>query len=53
VTGLLYDRLGHYNAGFWLALAMCFVSAAAVWLAAPRKVRLVARQARKAGATPQ
>jgi hypothetical protein len=27
---------------------MCFVSAAAIWLAAPRKVRLVAGQAGKA-----
>jgi MFS family permease len=53
VTGVLYDRLGHYNAGFWLALALCFVSAAAIWLAAPRKVRLVAGRARKTGAGPQ
>jgi MFS family permease len=53
VTGMLYDRLGHYNAGFWLAFALCFVSAAAIWLAAPRKVRLVAGQARKAGAVPR
>jgi hypothetical protein len=29
---------------------MCFISAAAIWLAAPRKVRLVAGQTRKAGA---
>ena len=47
VTGVLYDRLGHYTAGFWLALAMCFVSAAAIWLAGPRKVRLVAGRAGK------
>jgi MFS family permease len=53
VTGVLYDRLGHYNAGFWLALAMCFASAAAIWLAGPRKVRLVAGRASKAGAVPQ
>lgn len=49
ITGLLYDRTGNYNAAFWLALALCFVSAAAIWLAAPRKVRLVAGRARSSG----
>ena len=50
VTGLLYDFTGNYNAAFWLALAMCFVSAASIWLAAPRKVRLVAGLARQGSA---
>ena len=44
VTGLLHDVTGGYAAGFWLALAASLVSAAAMWLAAPRKVRMVAGQ---------
>ena len=42
VTGLLYDRTGSYAPAFWLAIACSAVSVVAVWLAAPRKVRLVA-----------
>jgi MFS family permease len=42
VTGLLYDHLGNYAVAFWIALALSVVSAAAVFIAAPRKVRLVA-----------
>ena len=42
VTGLLYDRTGNYNVAFWIALAFSFVSAVAIFMAAPRKVRLVA-----------
>jgi len=42
VTGVLYDRLGNYNAAFWVAMAACGVSAAAIFLAGPRKVRHVA-----------
>src|SRR5262245_60271323 len=42
VTGLIYDRTGSYDLGFLLALAMSAVSAVTIFLAAPRKVRLVA-----------
>ncbi|MDE2364474.1 MAG: MFS transporter [Hyphomicrobiales bacterium] len=42
VAGLLHDATGGYDAAFWLSIAMCAVSAAAIWLAAPRKVRAVA-----------
>ena len=42
VTGLLYDHLGNYAAAFWIALALSVVSAVAIFIAAPRKVRLVA-----------
>jgi len=42
VTGLLYDRTGSYNAAFWIALVLSLVSAAAIFIAAPRKVRHVA-----------
>jgi MFS family permease len=44
VLGALYDRLGSYQAGFWLAIALSLASIACVWLAAPRKVRVVAGQ---------
>jgi MFS family permease len=44
VTGLLYDHLGNYAAAFWIALALSVVSAVAIFIAAPRKVRLVAGQ---------
>jgi len=44
VTGALYDRTGSYALSFWLALALSLLSIACVWLAAPRKVRVVAGQ---------
>ena len=40
VTGLLYDRLGNYDLAFWIALALSVLSAVAIFIAAPRKVRL-------------
>ena len=45
VAGLVYDRTGSYVPAFWLAIACSVVSVAAIWLAAPRKVRLVAGRA--------
>jgi sugar phosphate permease len=42
VAGLVFDRVGSYAPAFWLAIALCLVSIACIWLAAPRKVRLVA-----------
>ncbi len=44
VTGALYDRTGSYALSFWLAIALSLLSIACVWLAAPRKVRVVAGQ---------
>jgi predicted MFS family arabinose efflux permease len=44
VTGALYDRTGSYTLSFWLAIALSLLSIACVWLAAPRKVRVVAGQ---------
>ena len=40
-AGLLYDLTGNYRAAFGLAIPLAVVSAAAIWLAGPRKVRLV------------
>jgi MFS family permease len=44
ITGLLYDHTGNYAAAFWIALGLSIVSAVAIFMAAPRKVRLVAGQ---------
>src|SRR5205807_2815496 len=42
ITGLIYDRSGDYAAASWIALGLSVVSAAAIFMAAPRKVRLAA-----------
>ncbi len=42
VTGILHDIFGNYTLAFLLGIGMSGLSAAAVWLAAPRKVRVVA-----------
>jgi MFS family permease len=40
-TGLIHDATGSYSGAFMLAIACCVVSTAAIWMAAPRKVRIV------------
>jgi len=42
VTGLLHDTTGSYAPAFWIAIACSTISAGAIWLAAPGKVRAVA-----------
>ena len=42
LTGVLYDRTGSYTLAFWISIGCSVVSAVAIWLAAPRKVRAVA-----------
>ena len=42
LTGVLHDTQGSYAAAWWIAIAASAVSGAAIWFAAPRKVRLVA-----------
>jgi MFS family permease len=42
VAGFVHDRTGGYAPAFWLAIGLCVFSAAAIWLAAPGKVRAVA-----------
>jgi MFS family permease len=44
VAGTLHDHTGSYDPAFWLAIGSSVVSAIAIWLAAPRKVRAVAGQ---------
>ncbi|MDA0240261.1 MAG: MFS transporter, partial [Proteobacteria bacterium] len=40
-TGLLHDIVGNYVQAFVVAIAVCGLSIIAMWLAGPRKVRLV------------
>jgi MFS family permease len=42
VAGMVHDATGSYRPAFLLAIACCVISAGAIWIAAPRKVRLVA-----------
>jgi len=44
VTGALYDATGSYTVAFWIAIGGCVLSTVAIWLAAPRRVRVVAGQ---------
>jgi MFS family permease len=46
VTGMIHDRTGSYMIAFVMAIGLCAVSAIAMWLAAPRKVRAVAGRVR-------
>jgi MFS family permease len=41
-AGAIHDATGSYRLAFLLIIAGCAVSAAAIWIAAPRKVRAVA-----------
>jgi MFS family permease len=42
VTGVLHDWTGNYDIAFAIGVALSIVCALAVWIAAPRKVRVVA-----------
>jgi MFS family permease len=48
VAGVIHDATGSYELAFLLTIACCVVSAAAIWIAAPRKVRLVPGRASSA-----
>jgi MFS family permease len=41
IAGAIHDATGSYRLAFLLIIGCCIVSAAAIWIAAPRKVRLV------------
>ena len=49
MAGVIHDATGSYRLAFLLTMACCVVSAAAIWMAAPRKVRTVAGRARVGG----
>ena len=40
-AGVIHDATGSYRLAWALAIACCVVSVAAIWIAAPRKVRVV------------
>mgnify|MGYP001793555011 CR=1 FL=1 len=50
LTGFFYDEAGNYHLAFYVIIGMSVVSILSVWLAAPRKRRLVAGQAQKRAA---
>ena len=50
ITGLLHDRFADYAPAFSLSAGLCLISAAAMWLAAPRKIRAVAGRVQSAAA---
>ena len=50
VTGALYDAAGSYAIAFWIAAGCSAISIAAIWLAAPGKVRAVAGRSPSIGA---
>ncbi len=41
ITGLVHDATGSYAGAFWLGMGLSLFSIAAIWIAAPRKVRRV------------
>ena len=41
LAGAIHDATGSYAGAFWLAAGMSAVSAAAIWIAAPRRIRAV------------
>lgn len=43
-TGILFDTWGNYDIAFAICIVICLFSIAAIWVAGPRKVRLVAGQ---------
>ncbi|MCP5366551.1 MAG: MFS transporter [Hyphomicrobiales bacterium] len=51
-TGYIYDVTGSYAPAFWLCMGLSLVSVLCIWMAAPRRVRLVAGQAARRAAAP-
>jgi MFS family permease len=41
ITGVIHDVSGSYRLAFALAITCCAISGAAIWIASPRKVRVV------------
>jgi MFS family permease len=44
VTGTLHDLTGNYTLAFAIGIAVSGLSAFAIWMASPRKIRAVAGQ---------
>jgi MFS family permease len=47
VTGFVHDLTGSYTIAFAIGIGVCGLSAAAIWLASPRKIRAVAGQSHR------
>lgn len=50
VAGLVHDLTGTYTLAWWMGIGSGLVAIACIWMAAPRKVRLVAGQAERRAA---
>lgn len=50
ITGILYDHYGNYELAFLIGIGFGIVSIAAIWRAAPGKIRAVAGRMQKANA---
>jgi MFS family permease len=50
VTGILHDLSGNYNLAFAIGIAVSGLSALAIWMASPGKIRAVAGQLHKVNA---
>jgi MFS family permease len=48
VTGVLHDLTGDYTLAFAIGIGVCGLSAFAIWMASPRKIRAVAGQLHRA-----
>jgi len=48
MAGVIHDVTGSYRVAFLLIIGCCLVSAVAIWMAAPRRVRLVPGRAGRA-----
>lgn len=44
VTGVIHDQTHSYAAAFWIGLVICALSILSIWMAGPRKIRVVAGQ---------
>jgi MFS family permease len=47
VTGALYDRAGDYTLAFAIGIGVSALSAVAIWMASPGKIRAVAGRLHK------
>jgi MFS family permease len=49
LTGAVHDATGSYTIAFWIGIGASLLSVIAIWLAAPRKVRMVAGRVARVG----
>jgi cyanate permease len=49
LTGAVHDATGSYTIAFWIGISASLLSVIAIWLAAPRKVRMVAGRVARVG----